>query len=205
MKRLIPASLFLVALTMTTSCSVAGSCDSAKPCRIRSNSPQEAPVRTPEKLKSHTHDSRNFEALMPLNTVDQTVESESLLETQFVSEGTIDATSFQVRVLVPSPIDLGDEITRGLTDNFVTQARNQQQAAFGTAVADKAIEQHGMRGNEFTYFIPANRSTNGDDVVIKRRVMFNGTRLFIATVTGSEEVVNSRAATQFLDSVQQPE
>lgn len=205
MKRLSQTSLFLVALTMTTSCTVAWSCDSAKPCRIRNNSLQQAPTQTREKLKSHTHDSQNFEALMPLNTVDQTVESESLLETQFVSDGTIDATSFQVRVLVPSPIDLGDEITRGLTDNFVTQARNQQQAAFGTAVADKAIEQHGMQGNEFTYFIPANRSTNGDDVVIKRRVMFNGTRLFIATVTGSEEAVNSRAATQFLDSVQQPE
>ncbi len=200
MKRTISTSLVLVVLSLTTSVTMAGNCHDT--CRKPIQEVPQGPVR--QTLQQHVHADGRFEALMPGNTTDQTVEGESLLDTQFISEATVEGTIFQVRVQLIVPIDLGDAgITKSFTDNFVNQARSQLESNFGTASEDKAVELNGMTGSEFVYEIPANRSASGENVTLKRRVMFNGQRLFIVTVAGAPEVVNSETASQFLDSVQQ--
>ncbi len=155
-----------------------------------------------ETLQDHVNKDGRFSALMPRNTKSVTIEGKQLTDTYYESRGTAAGVDFKVRVLVITPIDMGEELSKQLTDMYVGQARQQQEDAMGTATTDEAIRQHGMQGQDFQYDVPAERTADGRDGAFRQRVLFDGTRLYMASLSGPANVVTSEGATQFLDSLQ---
>jgi hypothetical protein len=182
MKRALQTSLFVAAFLITASAGIAQS--------------------RGETLQNHVNEDGRFSALMPRNTKSVTIEGKQITDTTYESRGTAAGVNFKVKVLVITPIDLGDDLNKQVIDAYVGQARQQQQEAMGTATTDKAVRQHGMQGRDFRYDIPAAESAIGRDSTFRQRVLFDGKRLYMASLSGPANVVNSEGATQFLDSLQ---
>lgn len=153
------------------------------------------------KLVRHVNKDGRFEALMPPNAKSVTVPGKEITDTKYVARASVTGGEYKLQVQVISPIDLDAELNKGLTDMYVGQAREQQEKAFGPASTDKAIKQHGMQGQDFVYNIPASRAASGKAAVFRQRVLFDGKRLYIASLSGSPDVVNSTTSTEYLDSV----
>lgn len=155
-----------------------------------------------ETLQRHINEDGRFSALMPQNTKSVTIPGKQITDTTYEARGTAAGVDFKVRALVITPIDLGAELSKQLTDMYVSQARQQQEEAMGSATTDKAIQQHGMQGRDFRYDIAAAKSATGRDGAFRQRILFDGKRLYIASLSGPANVVTSDGATQFLDSLQ---
>jgi hypothetical protein len=181
MKHTLRISLCLAAFAMSASAAVA--------------------QRGEETLQNYVNEDGHFSALMPRNTKSVTVPGKQITDTTYESRGTAAGVNFKVRVMVITPIDLGDDLSKQLTDEYVGQARVQQENAMGTATTDEEIRQHGMQGRDFGFDIPASRATNGRDDAFRQRILFDGKRLYMASLSGPANVVKSEGATQFLDSL----
>ena len=149
-------------------------------------------------LRRHKNNDGRYQAMMPSNASSIVVPGKNLTDTQYVTRARVSGGEFKVRVQVISPIDLDAELTKLMRDNFINQAREQLQKAYGKAAVDKAVQQHGVSGRDFMYRI---KTANGT-VILRQRVLFDGNRLYIATVTGNKTVAKSSAARDFLNSVQ---
>jgi len=152
-------------------------------------------------LKKHINSSGQFEALMPSGTSSVTVEGKTLMDTQWVARGSAQGANFKLTVQIISVFQLDDEMTTALRDNYIKQAREQGEKAFGRASSDKEVTQHGMKGREFLYRIPASRSSSGKAVAFRQRVMFDGQRLYNATLSGDTDTVTSDSGTKYMSSV----
>lgn len=152
-------------------------------------------------LTKHINTSGQFEALMPSGTSSVTVEGKTLMDTQWVARGSSQGANFKLTVQIISIFELDEEMTGALRDNYVKQAREQGAKAFGKAVEDKQVKQHGMQGREFLYRIPASKSSSGKEVAFRQRVLFDGQRLYNATLSGDTSTVTSDSGTKYMSSV----
>lgn len=152
-------------------------------------------------LTKHINTSGQFEALMPGGTSSVTVEGKTLMDTQWVARGSSQGANFKLTVQIISIFELDNDMTTALRDNYVKQAREQGTKAFGRPAADREVTQHGMKGREFLYRIPASRSSSGKAVAFRQRVLFDGQRLYNATVSGDTDTVTSDSGTKYLSSV----
>ena len=146
-------------------------------------------------LKLHVHQKGRFEAMMPSSAVDSVVNGKELVDMKFISEALADNVSYRVRVQVISPIDLGDKLTKQMSQNYLAQARKAHTRASGNRLEkDIEFKQHGFDCAEFSYALK-----NG--ISIRHRIMFDGLRLYLASVAGSPQSIKAAAAESFLDSV----
>ena len=131
-------------------------------------------------LKLHVNNSGRFEALMPEPTKDTTIEGAQITDTKYQSEAVVDRVSYRVRVQVISPIKLDDQLTADFGKNLIDQAREQhRKAANDRLETDRTFKQQGIMTAAFAY-----RSPSGNGIATRHRVMFDGLRLYLASVTG---------------------
>lgn len=196
------AAVLLAAVTITGSSAMAQygrSYGNSSYQTVRSHSSSRGPSIS---LQRHVNRDGRFEAKMPTGTRSVTVPGEPITSTKYIAKGEASGATFTVRVQVISPIDLGDEnLNRGLRDNFISQARDQHKKSFGRDAKEAAVSQHGMKGQEFLYRIPANQARTGRASAFRQRVMFDGMRLYIATLSGDESTVTSSSGEKFMASV----
>lgn len=154
-------------------------------------------------LRPFTNQSARFDALMPAGVTNQTIEGKkSLLDTEYRSTVQVDGAKLEVRVRVPIPIKMDDqEFLDNYGEMMVGQAEKQFAKAFGEPSKSIKVTQNGAKGKDFTFRIAGHRLRSGQDLVIRRRVLFDGQRLYQIIAEGTPEVVESDQVTKFIDSV----
>ncbi|MCM2373415.1 hypothetical protein [Aporhodopirellula aestuarii] len=154
------------------------------------------------KLQSFTNQTARFDALMPAGVTNQTIPGKTLLDTEYRSTVEMDGGKFEVRVRVPVPIKLDDE---ELLDQYgasmVELAEEQFIKAFGQPSSSKPMTQNGAKGKDFVFRILGSRTRDGKNLVIRRRVLFDGQRLYQIIAEGSPSLIDSPQTADFLDSV----
>ncbi|MEM9368259.1 MAG: hypothetical protein AAGD07_19870 [Planctomycetota bacterium] len=150
-------------------------------------------------LKKYVNESARFEALMPDGVSERWIEAENLLESEYRSEVEVSGGKMEVRVRVLIPIKMDDQ---DLLDQYgasmVAQAEEQFQSLWGTPSRIETVTQFGAKGKHFEFQL---RTRDGRPVVVRRRVMFDGMRLYQVIVQGTPAMAQSQASDLFLDSV----
>lgn len=154
------------------------------------------------KLRAFTNQTARFDALMPAGVTNQTISGKTLLDTEYRSTVELVGGKFEVRVRVPIPITLDDkELLDQYGASLVNQADEQFTKAFGQPTSTKSMKQNGAKGKDFVFRISGSRTRDGKDLVIRRRVLFDGQRLYQIIAEGSPSLINSPQTDDFLDSV----
>ena len=148
-------------------------------------------------LSLHVNNDGRFEALMPKPVNDSIIEGKELTDTRYQSEAVVNNVTYRVRVQVISPIEISDEFTAQMGKSLLDQAREQHgKAANNKLKTDRVFKQHGILTGAFAYSNPT-----GNGMATRHRVMFDGLRLYLGSITGPENQMQTTAADSFLDSV----
>ncbi|EMI57524.1 secreted protein [Rhodopirellula sallentina SM41] len=154
------------------------------------------------KLRAFTNETARFDALMPAGVTNETIPGKNLVDTEYRSTAHVSGAKFQVRVRVLIPIEIDDkDLLDQYGESMVEQAEEQYIKAFGQPSSSKRMTQNGSKGKDFTFRISGSRTRDGKDLVIRRRILFDGQRLYQVIAEGAPSVMDSRQTNDFMDSV----
>ena len=154
------------------------------------------------KLRAFTNETARFDALMPAGVTNETIPGKNLVDTEYRSTVHVSGAKFQVRVRVLVPIKMDDkDLLDQYGESMVAQGEKQLIDAFGQPSSSKRMTQNGAKGKDFTFRISGSRTRDGKALVIRRRVLFDGQRLYQIIAEGSPSVVDSLQTSDFMDSV----
>lgn len=149
-------------------------------------------------LIKHKNPSGQYEALMPNGVSISEVEGKSIIDTQHSSSVIVEGCVFSVHTVGIAPFLIEDKKLRQQThDAYMALKREEYIKKVGTPTTERVVNQHGMSGKDYYFRL---KMKNGAPVEVRRRVMFDGVRLFEATVLGTPQTVSSATADRFLNS-----
>lgn len=150
-------------------------------------------------LIRHINSTARYEALMPAGAKDKTVKGNGLGGVRYQSEVEAGDSVFIVRMVMLSLLKMDESQSRATRDEYVTAARSAFIKQYGQQPdRERDVQQHNAKGKDFLFNI---RRGNRIAAQVRERIIFDGQRLYTASLIGVPSTVSSTAGDRFLDSV----